>query len=267
MRGTALQRIAVVHHGLDGIGSLSTCKLFLLGFLTNDGGNRQCIAIEVTVNVQHLDGLFLSLLCSFVHGVTLLPKELGGTQERTGGLFPTHDVAPLVVQLGQVTVGLNDIAIVLAEQRLGGGADGQALGQLVLTADRDPSTLGSKALYVILLLLQKGFGDQHGHIYIFVARGLESCIQILLDIFPDRIAVGTDNHAAVHAGIVNQLGLLDNVGVPLTEINVHGRDLFNLFFFSHCIVFLVCINSYSIYYKAKAYNCQVSMLVFSKNPL
>ena len=237
--GTALQRITVVHHGLNGIGSHSTRELFLLGLLTDDSGDCQHVAVEIAVDVQHSDGLLLCLFCSFVHGVALLPKELGGTQEGTGGLFPTHDVAPLVIQLGQVTVGLNDGAIVLAEQRFGGRTDCQTLGQLVLTANGDPSALGCKALNVILFLLKQGLGDQHGHVHVLVTRSLKSCVQILLDIFPDRIAVGTDDHAAVHTGIIHQLSLLDNVGVPLTEVNVHGCDLFNLFFFSHCIVFLV----------------------------
>ena len=232
MRGSALERHAVVHHGLDGIGLLRSRKLFLVGLAAGVGGNCQCLGVEVLVDLQHLLGLLSCLFLSLVHGVTLLPQELGGAQEGTGGLFPSDDVAPLVVELGQVAVGLDHRLEVLAEERFGGGADGKTLGELVLAAKCYPRALGRKSLNVILFLLEKAFGDKHGHVNILVTERLEARVKILLNVFPNCIAVGTDDHASLDAGVVNQLCFFYNVGEPLCEVYVHGRDLLHHF----CIV-------------------------------
>ena len=152
--GTGLQCLTVVHQSLDAVGSLGTGELVALGLATLDNGHSQILLTELGVDVQHLLGLDDGLLGGGVDGVTLLPQELTGAQERTGGLFPTYHADPLVVQLGQVAVGMDDIGEVLAEQGLGGGTHAQALLQLLAAAEGDPSHLGSEALYVILLLLQ-----------------------------------------------------------------------------------------------------------------
>ena len=120
----------------------------------------------------------------------------------------------------------------LAEERLGGGTDGKSLGELVLAAKGYPRALGRKSLYVILFLLEKALGDKHGHVNILVTERLEARVKILLNVLPDRIAVGTDDHASLDAGVVDQLCFFYNVGEPLREVHVHGRDLLHHF----CIV-------------------------------
>ena len=229
MGGAALQGNAVVHHGLDGVGLLGARKLLLFGLAAGDGGNGEGLAVEVLVDLEHLQGLLAGLFLGGMHGVTFLPKELGGAQEGTGGLLPADNVAPLVVELGQVAVGLNNVLIVLAEEGLGGGADDETLGQIGLAADGDDGALGCKTLDVILFLFQQALGDEHGHVDVLVTKLLEAGVEILLDVFPDGIAVGTDDHAALNAGIVHQLSLFDHVGIPLAEILLHRGDLFNKF--------------------------------------
>ena len=96
-----------------------------------------------------------------VHGVALLPQKLAVAQEGAGGLLPAQDATPLVIHLRQVPVGLDDVAEMLAEQRLRRGTDAVALFQLVAAAHSNPSALRGKALDVVLLLLQEGFGNQH----------------------------------------------------------------------------------------------------------
>ena len=76
--------------------------------------------------------------------------------------LPPEDGAPLVVQLGQVPVGLDDVFIVLAEQGLGRGPDAVALLQGIAAAVGHPGALGGEALHMVLLLLQEGLGDEEG---------------------------------------------------------------------------------------------------------
>lgn len=54
----------------------------------------------------------------FVHGVAFLPQELGGAQERTRRFLPAHNGAPLVVELRQVAVRVDDLLVMLAEENL-----------------------------------------------------------------------------------------------------------------------------------------------------
>ena len=85
--GAALQGLAVLHHGLDGIGGLGTGKLFLVGLAALHHGDGQILLADICVAVQLLLGLSLSLGGSLVDGVAFLPPELAAAQEGTGGLF------------------------------------------------------------------------------------------------------------------------------------------------------------------------------------
>ena len=114
-----------------------------------------------------------------------------------------------------------DILVMLAEERLGGRAHDKALGEMILSADSNYSTFGRKAVDVILLLLEQAFGDKHRHIYVLVSESLESCVEVVLDILPNSVSVGADDHTALNARVIYQLCLFYNVGVPLSKINVH----------------------------------------------
>ena len=168
-------------------------------------------------------------------GVALLPPELTGAQEGTGGLFPAHHAAPLVVLHGQVTPRVQHMGEMVAEQGLAGGAHAQPLLQRVRAATGHPGHLGGEAFHQLALLLQQALGDQHGHGHVFMAGGLEPGIQILLDVFPDGVAVGAHHHKALHAGIIYQLCLQADVGVPLGKVHFLGGNGLNqlLFAFTH----------------------------------
>ena len=107
-----------MHHALDGVGSLGAVELLLLGLPAPGDGHSQDVFAEVGVEVQDADGELLGLLGGGVHGVALLPQELPVAQEGTGGFLPAEHGAPLVIELGQVPVGLDDVLVVLAEQGL-----------------------------------------------------------------------------------------------------------------------------------------------------
>ena len=231
--GAGLQGLAVMHHALDGVGGLGAVELLLLGLLAPGHGHGQHVFAEVGVDVQHALGLLHGLLGGGVHGVALLPEEFAVAQEGAGGLLPAQHAAPLVVHLGQVPVGLDDIFIVLAEQGLGGGTDAVALLELVAAAHGDPGALRGKALHVVLFLLQQAFGDEHGHVDVFSAGLFELNVHQPLDVFPDGVAVGAIDEHALDGGIVDELRLGAHVGVPLGKILLHVGDSFDFHLFCH----------------------------------
>ena len=160
-----------------------------------------------------------------MHGVALLPPELGGAQEGTGGLFPPADRAPLVVEHRQVAVGLDDLGIVLTEQRLGGRADAEPLRKLLGAAVGHPRDLGGKALDMVLLPLQEALGDEHRHHDVFMPGFFEHAVEQVADVFPDRGAVGAHDHAAAHARVIREVGLANDISIPFGKIDIHRGDV------------------------------------------
>ena len=125
------------------------------------------------------------------------------------------------------------MAPVIAEQRLRGRADAQTLRQLLAAADRDPRALRREALDVILFLLQQALRDEHGHGDVGVPVALEHAVEDLLDILPNRVAVGAHDVAALDSGIIDKLRLGAHVGEPLGEVLLHVGYLFYLLVFRH----------------------------------
>ena len=74
---------------------------------------------------------------------------------------------------------------------------------------------------MILFLLKKAFGNEKGHVHILYPYSLKPSVQLLLDILPDSIACGLYDHAALHTGIIAQLGFLYHIRVPLREVHIH----------------------------------------------
>lgn len=127
------------------------------------------------------------------------------------------------------------MAEMVAEHRLAGGAHRKALFQRVTAASRDPGDLGGEAVDQLALLLQQALGDEHGHGHVLMAGGLKAGVQVLLDVLPDGVAIGTQHHEALDAGILDQLGLGADIGIPLGEIDLLCGDRFDHFFLSFAI--------------------------------
>ena len=231
----ALQRLVVLHHALAGVGGFRTGELFLLGLAAGDNGDGEDVLKEIGVALELLRGLGLGLLGGFVDGVTLLPPELAAAQERTGRFLPADDGAPLVIEHRQLTVGVEHARPVVAEHRLARGTERERLFQLLAAALRDPCHLGREAVDELAFLFQKALRDQNGHRHVLVAGLFELAVHDLLDVLPDRVAVGTQDGEALYRGILHQLGLAADVGVPLSKISLHVGDLLNHFFFRHDI--------------------------------
>ena len=225
VRGAGLQSLAVLHHRLHGIGGARAGELFLVGLAPGQHRQGEHVLGKVAVHVQHQERLLLRFFGRCMDGVSLLPPELAGAQKRPCGLFPAHHRTPLVVLHRQIAPGLHPLGVHGAEKRLRGRADGQALGQHLVAALRHPGHFRREAFDVLGLLEQQALGDEHRHGHVLVPRGLEALVQLRLHALPQGVAVGLDDHAAAHGRVVHQVGLEDDIGIPLGKVLTAGRDV------------------------------------------
>ena len=130
VRCTALQRLSVLHHGLDGVGVEGTGESFVGRLHTFDDGNSHVLLGEVAVDVQHSYGFFLSLFAGGVGRVSFLPQEFGCTQEQARTHLPAEYVGPLVAQDGQVAVGVDPVLVRIPDDGFRCGTDDEFFFQL-----------------------------------------------------------------------------------------------------------------------------------------
>ena len=89
---------------------------------------------------------------------------------------------------------------------------------------------------MILLLLEQTLRNQHRHGHIGMSGALKVCVQLLLNVLPNGIAIGAEDKHALGAGIVNQLCLGADISIPFGEIHIHISDAFHLFLlFCHIV--------------------------------
>ncbi len=132
--------------------------------------------------------------------------------------FPADDAVPLVHQHGQVAVGLDPLRPHVADDGFRCGTKDERLGEFFAAADGDDGEFGREAFDVMLFFFDEAFGNQQGERDVLVAGGLEASIQGLLNVFPERPAVGTHDHAAAHRSVVGELRLQHQLVVPLRKI-------------------------------------------------
>jgi len=106
-----------------------------------------------------------------------------------------------------------------------------ALGEVFVTASRDPCHLRREPCDVVLLLQQQAFGDQQREVGVDVPGRLDADVELALQMLPHRIAVRPDDHEALDRGVVGEFGLADDVEVPLRKIDGLLGDLGNERFF------------------------------------
>ena len=73
----------------------------------------------------------------------------------------------------------------------------------------------------------KRLGHENVYMPMFIPESLESIIKILLDVFPDSISVGADDHTSLNAGVVDKVCLFNDICVPLGEVFVHRGNFCN----------------------------------------
>ena len=161
------------------------------------------------------------------HRVDALAEDAAARAAQVGTVavsYTPQHAAPLVVQLGQVPVGVDDIFVVLTEERLAGGTNAVALLQRLAAAGGDPGALRREALHMILLLLQQALRDEHGKVYVLVAGGFKLPVQLVLHVLPDGVAVGAVDEHSLDAGVVDQLRFSAHVCEPLCKVYISGGD-------------------------------------------
>ena len=98
---------------------------------------------------------------------------------------------------------------------------------------RDDGDFGREPLHVLRLPLQIALGDQHGEIGVFDALRPKALIHLSLYILPDPIAVRANDHRSLDGAVVDELGLDDDVRIPLGKIRGDIRDLSDKLFLFH----------------------------------
>ena len=96
--------------------------------------------------------------------------------------------------------------------------DVASLGIRLYDVCRKEGRLNQDVPSVDFSYLQQALRDQHGHCHVLMAGSLEPGIQILLDQLPDGLTIGAQDDKALHTGILHQLCLHADVGVPLCKV-------------------------------------------------
>ncbi len=104
-------------------------KSFALRFFAGENRDREMIAHERFVNVEHLLGFGPRFGFGLVHGVAFLPEKFGRAQEQTRPHFPADDVGPLVDEDRQIAIGLHPLRVARADDRFRCWPNDQRLGQ------------------------------------------------------------------------------------------------------------------------------------------
>ena len=109
--GTTLERLAILHHSLDGVSVLSTSEALSLALHTLDHRHSHIVLCKVGIYIQHLLSLCNCLFLSGMRRVAFLPQELCRAQEQAGAHLPAHHVGPLIAQDRQVAIALDPVLI------------------------------------------------------------------------------------------------------------------------------------------------------------
>src|SRR6266699_1780328 len=89
---------------------------------------------------------------------------------------------------------------------------------------RDERNLLRESFDVLGLLREVAHRDEEWEVRVLVAARLNHVIERALHQLPDAVAVRPDDHAAAHRRIIGQLGLGNDVAVPLAEVLRAWRD-------------------------------------------
>ena len=228
----ALQGLAVLHHGLNGIGVEGSGEALGFALHTLYDGYSHPLLGKFGIHLEHLPGLDLGLFRGGVGGVALLPEEFGGAEERSRAHLPAHHVAPLVAQDGQVAVGMYPVFVGVPDHCFRCRPDDELLFELGLGVHHDAfavcrrleavvghhGALLGEAGYVLGFLGEEALGDEQGEVGILHAGSFKHLVELGLHLLPDGVAVGFDNHTSADGGRLGKVCLGHQVAVPLAVI-------------------------------------------------
>ena len=95
---------------------------------------------------------------------------------------------------------------------------------------RDIGAFRSEAFNVFLFLLEKRFRDKEREVGVLMSGVFNHLVQWSLDIFPERVTVGTDNHASLDRRVIREFGLQNGIGIPLGTVGIFALLFFQCSF-------------------------------------
>ncbi len=191
---------------------------------------------EIGVHVEHAHRLFDGFLPRGVRRVPFLPQELGRAQKQPRAHLPAHDVRPLVDQQRQVAIALHPARERVADDGLGrrphhqrllelAGRHELAVGVRLEPVVCDHCALRREPFDVRRFLLQERQRDEQRKVRVLVARGFEHVVERALHVLPERVAPGSDDHAAAHGRVFGEVGTDNDLLVPLgVVLGTRRRD-------------------------------------------
>src|SRR5437899_648794 len=244
VRGARLQRLVILHQGFNGVRAQRARELLALRLHAGDHGHRHPLLGKAAVDAENGFRLALGIRLIDVRRMPFLPQEFRGAEEQPGPELPAHDIGPLVQEQRQIAVALDPLGEHRVDDRFRRRPNDERLFELRagVDLDRAGALLAGRAqprvcherdflretFHMLGFLGEEAHRDEQREVRIAVPRRAEHVVQGALHQLPDAIAVWTNHHAAPHRRIVRQLGLSNDVPVPLAEILGAWRDLFSL---------------------------------------
>lgn len=208
----------------DGCGVVASRELLALRLASLDDGNRQQIFVDRAVQLQNVEDFLVGLFLGGERGVSLLPQELSASEEGNRVLeLPTNDVRPLVELEGKISVGSDPLSKGWVHDGLASGANGDGFLHFALARSRHPSDFRSKVFDVLLLGGQSLLGHQEREVRVLHSELLDASVEVLLNLFPNGISVGSQDVASRDVVVVEHFGLQDGLSVPVGEVFELGR--------------------------------------------
>ena len=84
----------------------------------------------------------------------------------------------------------------------------------------DPGDFRGKSLNVILLLLKKTLGNEHGKIYVLHTGLLEPAVEFRFDVLPNRVSGRLEDHAALYRCVSYKLCFFNDIRIPLGKVDI-----------------------------------------------
>jgi len=218
MRGAALERAGIAHHGFNSVGMLGAGKFLGLAFAPRNDRDGSFVDGKIGVDIEHAQGFLFGFLSGGVGGMTLLPIKLERAEEETGAHLPADNIAPLVDEHGQVAVGLDPLGIHGANNGFRGWANDKRFLELLTAAVGDDRELWREAFDMLLLFFKERHGYKERESSVDMPGGFETLVEGGLDILPKSPAVRANDHTTAHRGVICQLGTLYQLVIPFGEI-------------------------------------------------
>ena len=264
MRGSRLQSLPILHKCLDRISLQSAGKTFTGRFHAFNDRHGHILLGKIGIYVEHLHSLCLRFFAGSMSRMSFLPKELGRTQEKTCTHFPTQHIGPLVTKNRKVAIRLYPIFIGTPNNRFRCRANNKFFFETCGRIDNNTRTIRGilqpimsyngtffgKTFNVLGLTAQIRLGNKQGEIGIYMSGRLKHIVELPLHLFPYCVSIRLYYHTTAHSRLFGEVGLYDQIVIPLRIILAPFGQLFQFFchilFFNYFRLAKIGINAESI---------------------